>query len=931
VNSNVVSTEPVVGREPELATTERFLAGLPEGPAALVIEGEAGIGKTTIWRHATRAAEAASYRVLSCRPAESETKLSFASLADLMGPVADDVLPELPEPQRHALEAALLRAELESGPPDQRAVAAGFVSTLTTLSRTTPALVAVDDVPWLDGPSRRVLEFAARRLGNAPVGLLVARRGGSEAPAPLALDRASPENRLERCCLGPLSAAALHQLLKENLGLALPRPMLVRLQRACGGNPFYALEIAAALQERGDEATRAERLPVPGDVCELLSKRIDSLPAATQEALLDASGLARPTLQLVAEEALAPAEKAELIAIHDDGRIAFSHPTFAAAVYEAASTPQRRRLHRKLAELVTDVEERARHLALATQGPDPSVAEILDRAAAQARSRGAPDAAAELMEKSCRLTPPNEADELRRRRIEAAEHHFRAGDLERARTLLSELVSDPECGALRAQARFLLASVCYHEHSSPEALDLLERAREEAGSDMELSTTIDLELAFVHESCGDTDAADAPAKRALAQAEHLGDTALLAEGLAVSAMVDFLLGRGMDERIDRALALEDPDRQVPVIIRPSLIAGHLDLYVGELDRAGDRLHALRRRVIERGEETDLPFVCTSLAWLECRRANLEMAAQVAEEGLNSAHQLASESHIGYALACVAFVDAYRGNESAARASAEEALSHFDATGWHHIPIWALSGLGALELSLGNFEAADRALAPLVQTVETAGVREPIHAFWLPDGIEALIGVASLERAERLLQMLEQRALQLERTWALAAAARCRGLLVAAQGDLDAALRELDEALAHQEPTGMPIEVARTLLAKGQIERRARQKSKAKETLHDAQAIFERHGARLWAERASTELDGLGLRRVESDELSPIERRVAELAASGLTNRKIGAELFISPKTVEAHLGHTYRKLGIRSRAQLGSHLEGDTSGKPTKT
>jgi ATP/maltotriose-dependent transcriptional regulator MalT len=930
VNTNSLSTDTVVGREEELAATRRFLDAVPEGPAAMVIEGEAGIGKTTVWRQATRDAEATSYRVLSCRPAESETKLSFASLADLMGPVADEVLPELPEPQRRALEAALLRAELESGPPDQRSVATGFVSTLKALSGTAPVLVAVDDVPWLDGPTRRVLEFAARRLGGAPVGVLVARRGGSDAPAPLALDGATPEKRLERCCLGPLSAAALHQLLKENLGLSLPRPTLVRLEQACGGNPFYALEIAAALQERGEEAAATDRLPVPGDVCELVSKRIGRMPTPTQEALLEASGLSQPTLDLLDEDALAPAEEAELIAIGDDGHISFSHPIFAAAVYEAASAPRRRRLHQRLAERVTAVEEQARHLALASQGPDPSVADILDRAAAQARSRGAPDAAADLMEESCRLTPPHEVDELRRRLIDAAEHHYSAGDLGRARRLLSELVSDPDCGAARPQARFLLARVCHYEHSFPDALDLLEKARKEAGDDRRLGAAIDFELAYVHECCGDIDGAEGPAKRALAQAERLGPSPLLAQALAVTAIVDFLLGRGLDDRIDQALALEDPDSQVPVMIRPSLIAGHLDLYVGELDRAGDRLYALHRRVIERGEETELPYVCTTLAWLECRRGDLEAAARVAEEGLDSARQLESEPLVGYALACDAFVDGYRGRESAARAIAGEALAHFEQTGWGHIPIWTLAGLGVLELSLGDFEAADRALAPLVQRVESTGLREPIHAFWLPDGIEALIGLGSLERAERLLGMLESRAQLLERTWALAAGARCRGQLIAAQGDLDAARGKLDEALGQHERTGMPIELARTMLVKGQIERRARRKAKARESLQGAQEIFERHGARLWAERASTELESLGLRRVGSEDLSPIERRVAGLAASGLTNREIASELFISPKTVEAHLGHTYRKLGIRSRAQLGGQLAGGANGQPPR-
>jgi DNA-binding CsgD family transcriptional regulator/tetratricopeptide (TPR) repeat protein len=922
------STAAVIGREAELAAAKRFLDSLPEGPAALVIEGEPGIGKTTVWREAKRDAEGNSYCVLSCRPGESETKLSFSSLADLIGPVADQVLSELPEPQRRGLEAALLRADVESGVLDQRAVAAGFLSTLLIFAETTPVLVGVDDVQWLDAPSRRVLEFAARRLGDAPIGVIVTRRAEGEVPVPLRLDRATAESRLERLRLGPLSAAAIHQLVKESLGVSLPRPTLVKLQRASAGNPFYALEIAAALREVGDDATASGRLPIPSEVTELISRRIRRLPPPTKEALLEASGLAHPTVELVDEEALVPAEGAKLIAISDDGRVTFRHPIFAAAVYGTASAPLRRRLHRRLAERVTDVEERGRHLALAAEAPDESVARILDLAAARARSRGAPDAAAELAEEACRLTPASEVDALRQRKIEAAEHHFRAGDLGRARELLDGVVGDPDCGASRARARFLLASVCHHEHSFPEALELLDRAREEAGDDPRLGAEIDFELAFVHESCGDIDSAEAPAKRALAQAERLGQSPMLAEALAIASIVDFLQGRGLDDRIDRALALEDPDRQVPLVLRPSLIAAHLDLYVGQLDRAGDRLRSLRRRVIERGEETDLPFACGSLAWLECRRGDLDAAARFAEEGLESARQLESQSLLGYALAFAAFVDSHRGEAPAARTEASDAVALFEQTGWQTGLIWALAGLGLLELSLGDFAAVDRALDPLVQPVEAAGVKEPIHAFFLTEEIEALIGLGSLERAERLLRMLENRALLLKRTWAQAAGARCRGLLIAAQGDLATALRKLNEALEFHEQTGMPIELARTLLAKGQIERRARRKAPARTSLHEAKAIFERQGARLWAERASAELDSLGLSRSGHDELSPAERRVAELAASGHTNREIAASLYMSPKTVEAHLAHTYRKLGIRSRAQLGTRLA-DTKNSST--
>jgi DNA-binding CsgD family transcriptional regulator len=919
------STVSVIGREAELAAAQGFLDRIADGPAALVIEGEAGIGKTTVWREVIRNARRGSYRVISCRPAEPETKLSFSSLADLLGPVADEVLPQLPEPQRRALEAALLRAEAESD-LDQRAIGAGFTSTLAALGRTTPLVVAVDDVQWLDPSSRRVLEFAVRRLGESPIGVVVTRRGGKESHAPLHLDRAGPDARLERIRLGPLSPAAIHQLVKEHLDMALPRPTLVKLQQASGGNPFYALEVAAALRDAGGPPTSARRLPVSGEVSELVGRRIRRLPEATKEALLEASGLAQPTVEMLDREALSPAEEADLIVITDDGRVRFLHPIFAAAVYEAASAPRRRALHRRLAGVVSDIEERARHLALASDAPDAEVARVLDRAAARARARGAPEAAADLVEEACRLTPPDRADELRRRSIEAAEHHFRAGDLGRARELLDTVVNDPECGESRARARFLLASVCHHEHSFPEALDLLEKAREEAGGNPRLRAAIDFELAYVHESCGDTGAADAPAKRALGLAERIGSPGMLAEALAVSAIVDFLLGRGLDDRIDRALALEDPDREVPVVIRPSLIASHLDLYVGRLDRAGDRLRRLRRRVIERGEETDLPYVCMSLAWLECRRGDLDAAARFAGEGLESARQLESESLLGYGLAFVSFVDAYRGEAVPARTLACEALALFERTGWGHIVIWTLAGLGVLELSVGDFEAADGALGPVVEPVEETGLREPIHAFFLPDAIEALIGLGSLERAERLLRMLEERARVLDRTWALEAAARCRGLLLASEGDLTGALEKLDEARHLNEKTRMPIEIARTLLARGQIERRARRKAPARASLQEARSIFERHGARLWAERASAELDSLGLSRSGPDELSPAERRVSELAASGRTNREIAATLFMSPKTVEAHLAHSYRKLGIRSRAQLGTRLAVTRSG-----
>jgi len=767
-----------------------------------------------------------------------------------------------------------------------------------------------------------------RRLGEASIGVLVTRRGERAASVPLRLDRATPEHRLERLWLGPLSAAAIHQLVKETLGVALPRPTLVKLQKASGGNPFYALEIAASLRDAGDDPNTAARLPVPGEVSELVSRRIRTLPPSTKEALLEASGLAHPNVALLDEEARAPAERAKLIAVGDDGSVSFRHPILAAAVYESASASRRRMLHRRLAQRVADVEERARHLALATPSPDGKVARVLELAAARARSRGAPETAAELAEEACRLTPPSGEEALRRRKVEAAEHHFWAGDLERARELLNGVVEDPDSDAVRADALLLLGTVCHQEDDVPEALNCLERARREPGGDLQLRVRADLELAFVLNLVGDWSALETPTKRALAQAECLGDPALLAEALAVSAIADFLLGRGLDDRIDRALALEDPDSRSPVHRRPSLIASHLDFYAGRLDRAHERLGALRRRVIERGEDADLTRLSATMSWLECWRGDLEFASELADEAVRTATQLESESLRGHALAFSTVVHAHRGEATAARVAAGEAIGLVERTGVQNCMIWAVSGLGFLELSLGDFEAANRALSPAVVAVDPAGLREPIVAFYVPDATEAVIGIGDLEHAAQLIDMLETNAGRLERQWALASAARCRGLLSAASGDLDPALQKMDEALARHARAGTPIELGRTLLAKGQIERRARHKALARSSLQEAEAIFERSGARLWAERVSAELDSLGLSRSGTNELSPAERRVAELAASGSTNREIAATLFMSPKTVEAHLSHSYRKLGIRSRAQLGTRLGGSANGSP---
>ena len=234
----------VVGRQEELADLDRFLAADGGLPAALVLEGEAGIGKTTLWRSAVVAAD--SYFVLSAQPVAAEAELSHASLADLLEPCVAEVLPGLPRPQRRALEGALLLAEPEAD-PQPRAVAAGFLSVLRELAREQPVLVALDDVHWLDTSSRAVLEFAFRRLRNETVAVLVSARADAEERS-LALGPAFEGERLTHVQLGGLDVSAVQALLRERLGLALTRPTLLQVVDASGGNPFFALELGRALE-----------------------------------------------------------------------------------------------------------------------------------------------------------------------------------------------------------------------------------------------------------------------------------------------------------------------------------------------------------------------------------------------------------------------------------------------------------------------------------------------------------------------------------------------------------------------------------------------------------------------------------------------------------------------------------------------------------
>jgi predicted ATPase len=456
----------VVGREEELAALSDSLDSLSAGPMAFVLEGEAGIGKTTLWKEGVLLARTRGFRVLMSRPVPAEAQLPFAALGDLLDRALDDSMSALPDPQRHAVDVALLRIDAQGSPVDQRAVSLGVLGMVRAMAHEGTVILAMDDVQSIDPPSAAVIEFVLRRLEDEPVGVMASVRAGEGGRDPLGLSATFPDDRLRRVVVGPLEDGPIDRVLLSRLGEMLPPGSIQQLHRTSGGNPMFAIELGRAMLRRGIRALPEYALPIPEALRDLVRERLAALRAHVGRVLLVISALSNPTVALVTAvlgslertaSSLAEAIKGGVIEVEDD-RLRFSHPLISSVVYSDTPPDRRRQMHQRLAEVVRDIEERARHLALAAEAPDAEVAAALDDAARRARDRGAPSSAAELSEMASRLTPAGMEEAARRRTIAAAEYHFEAGDMGRARLLLQEVVRSAEPGLVRAEALRRLAN-----------------------------------------------------------------------------------------------------------------------------------------------------------------------------------------------------------------------------------------------------------------------------------------------------------------------------------------------------------------------------------------------------------------------------------------------------------------------------------------
>ncbi|MBA3347470.1 MAG: AAA family ATPase, partial [Actinobacteria bacterium] len=415
----------VIGREGELSRLRDFVLGEPN-ERVVVLSGGPGVGKTTLWEAAVAASTEQGAHVLSARAAEAEKTLPFATLSDLFQWIPIEAGPDLPEPQRRALDVALLRAEPAGAPAKTRAIALGVLSVLRSLAVERPVLVAIDDVQWTDAASMEALAFAARRLDGESVRIMLARRPGR--PTPLEQATAS---RATGLILEGLSLGAVRRLLATRLELVLSRRVVRQVFEGTLGNPLFVLELGRTLTEVGPPAI-GEELALPDSLDELLGARASAAPKPRRALLAVALGgglTVSELVELVGDDALEAAVERGLL-LEEDGRLRPSHPLLAAALLKRVRARERRELHRALAEVVSEPARRARHLALAATLPDTELARIVAAGAAGALARGATQQAVELAEQALRLTPTGAA-ERHERVLELAEWLKRANEVSR--------------------------------------------------------------------------------------------------------------------------------------------------------------------------------------------------------------------------------------------------------------------------------------------------------------------------------------------------------------------------------------------------------------------------------------------------------------------------------------------------------------------
>ena len=905
----------LVGRTRECALIDGLLEAAARGESgSLVLRGEAGIGKSALLGYAGDRAEGMTR--LSVSGVEDESDLAFSGLHGLLWPVLGQ-LSEVPAPQREALAAAL-----GLGPPEgseRFLISAGVLSLLAAAAEERPVVCLIDDAQWLDVPSTDALMFAARRLAAEGVVLLFAVR--EEA------DHRRFETPGAEIVLEPLERGEAAALL-EHVGCELAGPVRERLLGEAAGNPLALLELPSRLSDEqlAGHAGLPDAIPLTARLQSVFQRRVEGMPEDTRAALLLAAADGGGELQLLfqaagalglSEDALGPAEQEGLVVIAGE-RLSFRHPLVRSAVYESATFNDRRRAHAALAaacsaELQTD--RRVWHQAIATLTPDERLAAELEASAERFRVRGGHASAATAYERAAKLSQTEPARV--RRLVQAAGSAFIAGQIERARSLVDQSLPAAD-GRSRADLLALRGVIDGFGGSLSDAVSSLLEG-------IELSDDASASLEMLLEACAmamflaDYDQLLRVCLRAAEFSpvtDHDRFTILLLTGIAAELEGDY----------DRATALAAEASEIVDRLQNPRCLVWLAGSVGRAGNWGDGLrHADRavRLARERGYVATLPGALQAQASQLIGLSRFDLAYAVASEARQLALDLGFPWAAGWAVADLAYVDAVRGDEELAHGHMNE-LEQLTTSTSPAIPAGTNRALGILALGRGRpSEALDRLLASIALVRPQSN---PMLLYGVPDAMEA---AARAQRSEEMAEHLARYATWVERfpnPTRRALLARCQAL--ANEADAEHRFAEaigLLDALA-------PFDRARTQLLYGEWLRRARRRTDARAHLRAALETFEQLRVSPWADRARSELRASGetARRRDAstrDQLTPQELRIADLAATGLTNADIGAQLFLSTRTIDYHLRKVFAKLDIASRADLAGIELGEAASR----
>ena len=861
------------------------------GPSSLVIVGEAGIGKTTLWLHGIGRAEERGALVAISRPTEEEFRSPASGLVDLIergGRSRSDVPEALYAPDTPSSERGRLTLQV-----------------LRDLASVGPVLVAVDDLHWLDEPTARALVFAMDRLDREPMRMIATCRSWDTSDRLIAPRLPRQSGLLG---VGPMPAAPLRRVLSATLS-SISKPAFDRIYELSHGNPFVALELVWRWANNRTGSLEDLVVAEPTDRIRQLSADATEVVQVLSLSGPVSAGLLEQVVELDRfDGALRAAVDAGIVRVEHDFTLRFTHSLYAAAVLRTMNPLDRRSIHARLAELVVHADARVRHLALATVGPDEATAEKAEAAAARCPRHGLAQLAAEMAAHSARLTPPEHVEDSARRSMLEVSGRAAAGEPARAIELVDSLMAGLPDGRLRAMA---MTQRVFLDFGDSERI--LRSALADANRDPSLRARIlDLlgwQLGLYR---GQLDSGLSCSLEAYELAHSQGDRELAALAASAAGSISSLRGEPRADLLDEAVELASEAEPQPLGRWPEVFRARCQLWDGRLDDARRVFELMRRRATMIGSEFQRPYRLFDLAMVELAAGDLPAAVQMATDGLDSARDAHNDQAVVWLAQPFGLARALQGS----RADADWAADQLTDWGFEHDepPRIAVAEevRGSLSATLGDWGAALAAFERAVDRLDEMGIRHP-GAYTAPvRAIAAAAMTGHAERAHHWSERLASLAGGLDAPWVDAQVFVAGGQVALVDRSSDRAVEQLVEGVAALERTGHRFDAARARLFLARALRLAGRRRASTDVLEAARLVFDAAQSPGWRVAAERELRSLGA----ASELTPTEARVVALVATGVTNREIAAELFMSVSTVEAHLTRVYRKLGLRGRAAL---------------